>query len=429
MLRVVILLSYLLFSTVCFAYDFSPLYQSNHQIKWYVATQNKMYSPILTATNIIYAIHRSEKTNTYQFLGINPDGSQKWQLILTKNYYRLPPVVDQEGNIYLSSADSHVTCISDNGNIKWSVPIHGFSYTQLVSDDNTLYTTSISPTGNWITAIKDGAIKWQTKVNAAPDIGDSLVQAPDKTIYTADSKYVYALTPAGKIKWTFDSGETTPYMEDIILSLNKQDGTLYARNNMNMLFALTPDGKLKWRAPFITSNIEKLYSARNGILYAISNDTTVFNCAKIYAINTDGHLLWSKKFAGLITLPLIFDDEGNCYFVIQGLYQNQTDSIYKITEQGKLLLHINASYYYPTIQSLRLVNGLLYVTYPAKPAGRISVYNKNGEAICKYDYLDILFIYLSDSDPVVSQDGTIYFRGDTQGIYALQPCIALDENK
>ena len=98
--------------------------------------------------------------------------------------------------------------------------------------------------------------------------------APDGTIYFGKSNHLYAITPDGTLKWTYQTGDKVYSSPGI-----GADGTIYVGSMDNKLHAINPDGTPKWT-----------YMVGNDIMYsspAIGADGTVFvgtDDNKLYAI-------------------------------------------------------------------------------------------------------------------------------------------------
>ena len=169
-----------------------------------------------------------------------------------------------------------------------------------IAPDGTIYQATFE--GYLLAVTPQGKVKWTFRINSeiksTPAIGD------DRTIYfgARDRKF-YAVTPQGKLKWTFATGawiDSSPAIAG--------DGTIYFGSWDTNFYALNPNGSKKW--VFATSNIVVSSPAigKDGTIYFGSHDK------KFYALRPDGKLLWSfTTGAPIISSPAINPD-GVIYF-------------------------------------------------------------------------------------------------------------------
>ena len=169
-----------------------------------------------------------------------------------------------------------------------------------IAPDGTIYQATFE--GYLLAVTPQGKVKWTFRINSeiksTPAIGD------DRTIYfgARDRKF-YAVTPQGKLKWTFATGawiDSSPAIAG--------DGTIYFGSWDTNFYALNPNGSKKW--VFATSNIVVSSPAigKDGTIYFGSHDK------KFYALRPDGSLLWSfTTGAPIISSPAINPD-GVIYF-------------------------------------------------------------------------------------------------------------------
>ena len=117
----------------------------------------------------------------------------------------------------------------------------------------------------------------------------SCVIGSDGTIYVGGSSYLYALNPAGTLKWRCAIGGTTRSTPAIA-----EDGTIYVGSTDFKLYAINPSGTVKWT--FLTGNqiSSSPAIAPDGTVYVGSTD------AKLYAINPNGTQKWVFVTGGQI---------------------------------------------------------------------------------------------------------------------------------
>jgi outer membrane protein assembly factor BamB len=147
----------------------------------------------------------------------------------------------------------------------------------VIGPDGTLYAGSESG----LTALSPfGRVKWTYPGAVLPTLGS------DGTIYAYAGPNLVALDPAGTVKWS------TRLPDDPFTPLAVgPDGSFYYGSVDRHLTALTPTGDLKWR--FFTG--DQMHSppsiAADGSVYAGGNE--------LYALSPDGSLRWSYSSAGM----------------------------------------------------------------------------------------------------------------------------------
>jgi outer membrane protein assembly factor BamB len=185
----------------------------------------------------------------------------------------------------------------------------------------------------------DGSIRWSTPLGVNDHCFASPAIGSDGTIVVATNPGIlYAVSPAGQIRWTFDT-RTVGYTGTMRSSpAVDADGTIYFGTNEGSpapaFFALRPDGTLAWRfdpsdlPPDTPSDHFDIYSSP-----AIGSDGTIYfgqEFGRVYALDpSDGSVRWMQPTHQGITwcsptitrngVLLIADLEGTVYAI-------QTDS-------------------------------------------------------------------------------------------------------
>jgi outer membrane protein assembly factor BamB len=159
----------------------------------------------------------------------------------------------------------------------------------------------------------DGSVIWSCPLGvndhclASPAIGEG------GTLYVATQPgIVYAVSPAGQIAWEFNiaSAGFTGYLRSS--PAVDADGTIYfglnSGNPSSALFALTPAGSVKWI--FQPSNLPPNVPPDHFDIYsspALGSDGTVYfgqEFGRVYALNPgDGSVLWIQNTRSGITWP------------------------------------------------------------------------------------------------------------------------------
>jgi outer membrane protein assembly factor BamB len=85
---------------------------------------------------------------------------------------------------------------------------------------------------------------------------------------------LYALTPAGKKKWSFQTGAERTFASAPVIG---SDGTIYAAANDHKVYAVNPDGTKKWEALIgaYTYSTSAAALGRDGMIY-FSGDLSLF---------------------------------------------------------------------------------------------------------------------------------------------------------
>jgi outer membrane protein assembly factor BamB len=183
-----------------------------------------MFRPILTVaatTLVLAACHESstapaaESTSDNTLTAIAPaPGRVKWRVKLQGDYSLHSPGIAADGTVYVSLPEGKIYAIAPDGSQKWifQAGLGGGVYGPVsVAGDGTIY-------------------------------GAGLVPAPAGSGATGA---IFALTPAGTVKWKFDATGN-----DIIAGPSiGPDGNIYAVAEFPGigLFSLTPAGQLRWK--------------------------------------------------------------------------------------------------------------------------------------------------------------------------------------
>jgi outer membrane protein assembly factor BamB len=260
------------------------------------------------------------------FYAVNPNGTLKWNLILSGNV-NSSPVIANDGTIYIGSAgDARPKQNEDNPDpdqppqisfdrINPCDPTSEFP----PSDANPFY-----PVNGHVYAINpDGTIKWDFK--ALGNVDSSAAIGTDGTIYIGSdyptyaykgadktdlmeigsltTGYLYAINPDGTLRWytdLFGNVKSSPAIGS--------DGTIYVGSDKEDVFALDTDGEIIWVFPTLGPVRSSPALASDGTIYVGSNDST------LYALNPDGTV--QSRFAAnaaISSSPSITAD-GTVYF-------------------------------------------------------------------------------------------------------------------
>jgi outer membrane protein assembly factor BamB len=291
-------------------------------LKWTYQTGGEVRSfPAVAEDGTIYFF--SKDGNLY---ALNPDGSFKWSY--PTGICVGGPAIGIDGTVYAGSGSNIFYAFRPNGSVKWTYETNGFlNYinSPSIGQDGTIY---IGDEGGTLYALdSDGNEKW-TFPNGSrffyPAIGT------DGTIYIGDQlRYLTAIYPtSGQQKWRYDFGY------GVSIPVIGQDGTIYVTNGVPLndsLFAINPSGSLKWVIPVDIGNIPAIDNDEN--LYFSNYESPNFN-----AYDSSGSLLWSFPTQGGTIHSSAIDSAGRIYFAT---WSSSGDTIgnrvYALNPDGSLL--------------------------------------------------------------------------------------------
>lgn len=175
---------------------------ASREVKWSFGTLPLFSPPIVDNQGNIYfqkSTLQNEPVDTFYCL--KPDGTVRWLYSFKKvnaiavNYYGVEPAtIDKEGNIYLSAPRDTIVSLTNDGKLRWKLPLTAYKGTeQLVCDVNgTIYCATWD---NHVLAIsKSGSILWSLKLSSSNDTWfASLSLADGKLIVTGATDKIYII--------------------------------------------------------------------------------------------------------------------------------------------------------------------------------------------------------------------------------------------
>lgn len=275
-----------------------PLTVGKDIIKWaFEATYGIYSTPALDNDNNIYF-----GTEEGFFYCLNPNGSLRW-FFQTRGPIYSSPVIGKNG-IYFGCLDSSLYCLDFKGQKVW----------EFKANEEIFSTPAIDQRGMIYFGCEDsllyavnnkGKLVWTYKT--ADEIPSSPAIGPDGTIYVAADS-LYAITPAGKRKYTFQPSEDGYYASSPIVDL---ESNVYFGGTDGFLYALNPNGREKWRAPVLDED-----QIRSELSIGLG-DTILLGCE-------DGFVYKKGKFGPLIPIfesedeilaAPVMDEAGHIYFL------------------------------------------------------------------------------------------------------------------
>lgn len=228
-------------------------------------------SPAVAADGTVYV--RADNGRLY---ALNPvDGTIRWNTDLgtsTSTSYTSPSIAP-DGTIYCASAASRLVALNPDGTIKWTFNTDFFLGSPAIGSDGTLYIGCSAPTRRLYALRPNGTVLWE--FIAGDTVSSSAVIGTDGTIYfgCADKK-LYALNPAGDLRWALDTGGEIRNSSPIVAS----DGSIFVGSLDGKVHHVNPEGTL--RRTFSTAGEVRLSPLlHNGRLYIPSYD------GRLYAVN------------------------------------------------------------------------------------------------------------------------------------------------
>jgi outer membrane protein assembly factor BamB len=202
-----------------------------------------------------------------------------WKRVLSGEITASPVVVND--SVYVQTSDRMVTCLSSNGEFRWSKPLPGKSTPFFSVMDHGLV-VSVSSPGILTASNLDGSFLWQLRGGELPVA--SPYAGRDGRIFIVYRSRIVCLSIAGIVKWTLPIDESASGA----LSETGEGDLLVVCSGLVML-RVSPYGELLERIPLINgtdvffpvsggflagteSGFVRSYDVRNG--RAVRNDNT-----------------------------------------------------------------------------------------------------------------------------------------------------------
>jgi outer membrane protein assembly factor BamB len=280
-------------------------------------TNMRLKSPIIGENGFLYLTTTdSMDTIGHKLFCLYPDGSLRWECLITDNAYS-KPVIDESGNIYIFTYGNTIGTlysISNNGIINWEYKFNSINWHDpIISKDGVIY-IGLSLDQTLCAFSKSGQKIWER------ELGNGLGSYPpnisrDGTIHVCLSNVLYALNPDGSIKWKYTPAEgnvvTTP-------AINKK-GDLYINLSALRLASLNSEGKEHWLTtvngavtmPPIIGKCNKLY--QQSFMQRYPEYISWIN-----VFSDNGKEKWTFELNGTIVSTVLADDNllyilSNCH--------------------------------------------------------------------------------------------------------------------
>jgi outer membrane protein assembly factor BamB len=284
------------------------------------------------------------------------------------------PVIDENGMIYVGSADHYFYALNSDGSLNWK------------------YETGeiIDSAG----ALTPGAITFISGDGHMYHFRTGQMELSARPIWTYEAQ----LRPDVSYNRWFEGNVAVGY-----------DGTLYSGNTNFLYYAINPDGTLKWTYPTTSNNWSQAAFADDGTIFWGSNDTY------IRAVAPDGKEIWKDMTLGFIAASAAVSSDGTVYI---GSFDS---NLYALDPQtGSVQWKFPTSDHIYTSAALESdASGKTTAILFGSADGTFYSVNPNGKLIWKYDTGDPI-----RSSPALglTSDGKskIVYFGDGNGkLYAL----------
>jgi len=213
------------------------------------------------------------------------------------------PAIGRDGTIYQGTDFGQLLALRPDGTVKWGVAAFSrVSSTPAILLDGRIAFVDEGGTLHVVNA--DGSASWEYATGTAfPSPSSSPAIGRDGTIYSGIGKIVYAFHPDGSVRWTYQLPGTTTGPVSV-----RPDGIVYVA--AGRLYAITSDGSLLWSTD----------SLRLGGTPTVGPDRTIYlnsTLPTVYAFNTDGTMKWSYQAdtccAADVPATPALGDEGTIY--------------------------------------------------------------------------------------------------------------------
>jgi len=246
------------------------------------------------------------------------------------------PAVDHRGTIYILSGDRNLYALSALGRERWRYPVgRKLSAGPVVTYDGTILIGTQS--GILMATGANGRLRWMFSPRTGSCLNPAL-REDGSIVLATSSGMIYCLSYTGKERWRYQVRAELVSSPSI-----GEDGTVYIGTTDRRLLALNRDGSSKWEielpAAVGTPAIDQdgaLYVGAAGIhrisprgilqwSYAIPADTSdpVLRSdgaiiagagnGRLYAIDPEGRLIWSRSLRVPIPFPAVLGDDGTAY--------------------------------------------------------------------------------------------------------------------
>jgi outer membrane protein assembly factor BamB len=289
------------------------------EVKWTVKTGNELDSSRLVTSDGTSSPAVGSDGTVYvgamdgKLYAVTPSGEVKW----TMQAAAAPvssPAIGPDGTIYVGSGGMGsfsgsmgwaLYAVTPAGQTKWNAAVGAWtgSCSPAIGPDGTVYIGS----GGIDAVTPAGQVKWNGGVGAP--VFSSPAVSPQGTVFITSVRTVAAYTPSGKMKrptWRPASWKLDDAGEGWCSPVIGADGTVYVAQDGGLLFALTPAGKVKWTVP-TASGMCHLALDAGGTVYVACWE------GQLYAVTPLGKVKWTVETGDVICSSPAIGADGTLY--------------------------------------------------------------------------------------------------------------------
>jgi outer membrane protein assembly factor BamB len=268
-------------------------------------------------------------------------GRVRWTFPVGAVNHYSSPSVGADGTVYVASQKTQhpplmehagrVIALSPRGVVKWRFSPRSQVYGSLVVlQDRTVIFVDC---GGIVYAVRNGALVWSCRLGRDYHTNAwrphrALVIGPSGTIYVAVQDRLFAVSPAGRVKWVFTRGA---WMRDPAVTSNGKTELVYAGAYYQTVYCIDGEtGQERWHAAPGTP--QNLVLAGGSVICATATPG-LLGWGEVFALSPNGRLSWRYRFPEQIHqaprfIASLYEDGGPC--VLYG------SSVYRFTPNGKI---------------------------------------------------------------------------------------------
>lgn len=322
----------------------------------------------------------------------------------------VPPVISNNGDIYVSCLNDTLYALDKNLNIRWRKYVDtstggwGISCPAIGPDGNI---SIFDYAGNHLLKLDNssGNIIWETGDLAGYCRGIPII-GNDGTIFL-ESWVLYAFLNSGAIQWS----RPTDNLGNAV-SISSSNNAVYAIPHPSVASFNYSNGSEAWFCNFNPPQACPDYIATSfqGIIYGAGDDS-------LYAISTQGNILW-RSLIDTYARPgwIAIDNVKNNLFVV-----GANGKLYAFSTSGQKLWSIDCGQNLPDGAPILGNDGIIYLTCQTSSGNYLRAYHPNdGSKLWEISGTteEGGDGWEPESQPVIGSDGNIYV-GHSRGLYVI----------
>ncbi len=221
---------------------------------------------------------------------VRPDGSQLWTFTAGNSLWTTPAFAP-DGSSFWGSVDLHIYHLSATGQALWHTFVPGYVISSpAIGSDGTVYVGAFD-SKLYALDPNTGAVRWSFKTSdhiyASPALGEDASGQTDAIYIASANGSVYALTPQGRLLWSYDTG--APVRSSPALGAAPgadHSGIVYVGSSNGRLYAINANtGRLRWSYNTTPSN--PVLRVRNNL-----NASPALGKTGVYIAGQDGYVYY-----------------------------------------------------------------------------------------------------------------------------------------